>query len=110
MCLLFLTEEQAMEAQGRRQRRSASQWRELVDQWRRSGLCQREFCAQQDVGLSTFVRWKGKLAGGGEVASVAQRDRAELVELEALVGFPARSGMEVELQLGEGLVLRIRRG
>lgn len=37
-------------------------WRERIQVWKQSGLTQKEFCEQHHVGLSTFQRWRRKLA------------------------------------------------
>ncbi len=37
-------------------------WRERIQAWKQSGLIQKEFCEQHQVGLSTFQRWRRILA------------------------------------------------
>lgn len=36
-------------------------WSQHVEGWRSSGLLQRDYCANQGIGLRSFVRWKGIL-------------------------------------------------
>ena len=45
-----------------RTRRSAAQWRKLIVAQRDSGLSQKAFCDRRELALSTFVRWKSRLA------------------------------------------------
>lgn len=44
--------------------RSSAQWVEIFDQQARSGLTARAFCAQEGITLSSFYRWRQKLAPG----------------------------------------------
>lgn len=105
----------------RRVRRSESQWRSLVSAFERSGEARRAFCTRQGLALSTFDWWRKRVGGG---AAVARPDRAALrprsapgfVELtaapvaRAAPRGPNQSGWALELELGNGLVLRLRQG
>ena len=50
-------------ASGRRHRarRTAAQWRKLVERFERPGQARGEFCAAQGLALSTFDMWRRKL-------------------------------------------------
>jgi len=85
-------------------RRSEEEWRELFSRFQRSGQTREQFCAEQDVVLSSFSRWWRKL----EQATGSEEPVAEgglFVELAS----NAESTWDVELQLGSGVVLRLRR-
>jgi len=39
-------------------RRSAEQWRELIEEQERSGLTQAAFCASRSLSITSFQHWK----------------------------------------------------
>ena len=60
-------------ARSGRVRRSESEWRALLEQWRSSGQGLREFCREQQIQISSFQRWRARLAStpvAGEFVSV----------------------------------------
>jgi transposase-like protein len=87
--------------------RSPSQWRELFARFEQSGQTRAQFCADHGLGVSTFDRWRRRLHQDGLVARVTS-DEALFVEVAQ--DAPARSTppWDVELQLGSGVVLRLR--
>lgn len=124
----------------RRQRRSPSEWAALFRQFENSGLTVREFCVQQDLGLSTFNRWRNRLrreldgAPASEAIPFVRLDPLIDADVPVAAGSDAaqaervvssRSGVhaastdsiagqarvwDIELDLGDGLCLRLRRG
>ena len=84
-------------------RRSATQWASLVSEQAESDLNQRRFCERHGLSYATFGHWKRRL---GEKHEDSQRGFIEL----AVDGATDESRWDVELSLGEGVVLRIRRG
>ena len=94
----------------RRVRRSQQQWRELVARFEQSGQERKEFCAEQGLSLGSFTQWQRKLRepvpGGSNAA-----EEAVFIELPgAQAGAAAPPGSwELELQLGAGVVLRLKR-
>jgi hypothetical protein len=88
----------------RRIRRSQGHWRDLLDRFERSGQTQEQFCAEQDLGLSTFGRWRKRLG-----KSPKHTADALFVELAQDAPAPVAQPWDVELQLGTGMVLRLRR-
>jgi len=87
----------------RRSRHSLEQWRELLDRFERSGQTQEQFCAEHHLGLSTFGRWRKRLG-----QSPKHTAGALFVELEQNTPAPSVQPWDVELQLGTGMVLRLR--
>jgi hypothetical protein len=92
-------------------RRSRAQWQSLIARAARSPLSVRAFCAEQGISTASFYLWRTRL--GGEPAqeapaSVRFLDLGELA-VPAGAGSQDAGGWEVELALGEGLVLRLRR-
>jgi len=96
----------------KRQRHSAAQWQALIERQAGSGLSQEAFCKQEKLGQSTFRRWKSRLAG--PVGGAMPQESAPAL-FAALTPAPEReghggAGWEVELDLGGGVCLHIRRG
>ena len=97
-----------------RTRRTAAQWRKLIERFDRSGQTRGNFCAANGLALSTFDLWRRKL---GETQAPADEAHPESLFVEltnatesAGSRTPAGAGAwEVELELGAGVVLRLRR-
>lgn len=91
-----------------RTRRSADQWRKLIAEQADSGLSQEAFCKHKRLALSTFANWKRRL--GTEPAAETERapDSSTWIDLGSLGG--RSSGWDIELDLGDGICLRLRRG
>ena len=91
----------------RRFRRSADEWQALIAEQADSGLSQTVFCQRKGIALSSFSKWKHKLG----VEYTAQADTADQaspwIDLAALPS--AASGWDIELDLGAGICLRLRR-
>ena len=91
-----------------RARRSASEWRSIMARFESSGLTGTQFCRSESLSPSTFWRWRGRLADVGEPVSPSRpAGRAAFVELAD--GPASPSVWEAELELGGGVVLRLRR-
>lgn len=97
-------------------RRSEAQWRALFLAFETSGETRRRFCARHGVALSTFDWWRRRLREpAGSVSVAPLRSAALFVELTAPMApvreLPGRAAAwDVELELGAGVVLRLRRG
>jgi hypothetical protein len=88
-------------------RRSRNHWQQLIDEQARSGLSQRAFCAARALSVKSFQHWKRQLAApvAGPVAALP----AAWLDLGALPERPAAVAWDVELDLGAGVCLRLRR-
>lgn len=98
-----------------------SYWRDLIEQWERSGGTQEAFCAARGVAVSSFRWWKWKL--GAERAGAPQSRRPKrpaapkagpafipVRVVERGDGFePAACGGSFELWLAGGVRLRVPR-
>ena len=96
-----------------RARRTAAQWRKLIERFDRSGQTRGKFCAANGLALSTFDLWRRKLGETQAAAHEAHRESlfVELTNATEPAGSrtPAGAGAwEVELDLGAGVVLRLR--
>ena len=95
-----------MAAVGSGARRSRGEWQSLIARAERSPLSVRAFCAAQGVSTASLYLWRKRLGGDHEQEAPAAARFLDLGELEAHAG---AGGWEVELALGDGLVLRLRR-
>jgi transposase-like protein len=93
----------------RRTRRSREEWRSLVSRFEESGQTREAFCAETGISASTLRRWCSRLQ---EPSRPAVSQAPVFVELPAEEKKAEASDLpwEVELQLGAGFVLRLRRG
>ena len=89
----------------RRVRRSESEWRELFARFEQSGQTGEAFCAEHGIVLSSFLRWRKKLRPSARIAPMAAHEPL-FVELTSK---REAAHWEVELELGGGIVLRLRR-
>ena len=92
---------------GRRVRRSREEWHALLERFERSGQRREEFCREQGLTRSSFDRWRRALGRTGSGRG-AVSDSALFVELMAQESASV-AGWDVELALGDGMVLRLRR-
>ena len=95
-------------------RRSKAEWQRLIDEQAASGLGRKAFCEGAGIALSTFAYWKRKLRDEGALHSEGQVGSQsvtldEWVELTPPATEPA-AGWYIELDLGDGVCLRLRRG
>ena len=91
-------------------RRSEADGRALLARFAESGLTQKAFCEREGVALSTFQFWKNRLGHQPPGASAGTQEptsAASVIELGTLEDRPA--GWEVEIALGDGVSLRLRR-
>ncbi len=90
--------------ESRRPRRSRTYWARMVAEQAGSELSAEAFCAQRKLSLRTFTRWKRKLEGSVPAPTSA------FVELPVITPTPSPSVWEFELELPDGVRLRLRRG
>lgn len=96
---------------GRRRRRNAGQWRELMSRFKASGLEVSTFCRRESVSTASFYRWRSRLGGDHCAVTATEPLPAAFVDLGALncglIG--ASGGIELHLDLGGGLSLHLVR-
>ena len=79
-----------------RVRRGETGWRELVRKWEGIGLSQKVFCEQEGASLTCFKKWQRRLSPRPSVGGFIELKRKS-------------ESWEMELDLGYGVVLRLRR-
>jgi putative transposase len=97
-------------------RRSPNDWRALMRAYARGGWTRKQFCTHHGVALSTFDWWRRRLRqdsptrAASRSSSPAQANAlfVELTHEEKPVATVTPS-WEVELELGRGVFLRLRR-
>jgi len=95
-------------SQTTRTRRTAAQWRTLMDEHAESGMSQEAFCKHKQLALSTFANWKRRLASQPDAQDEGAPPPSTWIDLGSLGA--ERSGWDIELDLGDGICLRLRRG
>ena len=95
-------------------RRSRIEWQELIDKQAASGLTQTAFCERAGIPVATFGYWRRKLRDEVVVRS-DERVSPQGVTLDDWIELsPAAPELpptwHIELDLGNGVCLRLRRG
>ena len=85
-------------------RKSREEWVELMAAYEAGDLSQREFCERHAVAFSTFGYWRKRLRSPALALVPASEPLLELSPF----ALDDRSDWRVELELGAGLVLRLR--
>ena len=105
----------------RRRRLNAGSWREMMRRFDGACVTVSEFCAREGLSQSSFYRWRSRMGppvGAGGLARPAggqtlpvQPSPASFIDLGNLGGAcrDAGSSLELRLELGGGVVLRIVR-
>lgn len=110
-----------MEHQQGRRRLGEAKWRELLSRFDASSDTVEAFCKREGVAKSSFHRWQSLMAAGAPVARAARRTQQPrqvgFVDLGMLSLPSATSGstgsagrLELTLDLGGGVTLRVARG
>ena len=84
-------------------RRDRSAWEQLMAQYEAGDLSQRIFCEQHGLAYSTFGYWRKQL----RQSLHNENQHASLIELPMLSTGESRD-WRVELDLGKGMVLRLK--
>jgi len=85
---------------------SADYWQSHLDNWQQGSLTQRQYCQQNNLGLSTFQKWKKKLYP----SLVSSKQLSEpFIEIPAHSLEPQPvTQWDIELELGNNITLRLR--
>jgi len=90
-------------------RRSATAWQRLVAEQQASGLSQRRFCEQRGLAVASFAMWRRRLRGQVPAVRSLATAAPAFVELALPPQAGAPPSWELELSLGDGVVLRLHR-
>jgi hypothetical protein len=86
------------------------EWLKLIEEFRASGLQQKEFCAKHDLSLSTFQFWLYRKSRRSSDSESKSRPTFLPVEVVASPAPQARAGTLVEVVLRSGAVVRFSTG
>jgi len=89
--------------------RSESEWREIFEAYQESGLSINMFCQERGIPASSYRLWNNKFASIGVVAPLKFIKLKKAAENEVPSLSPLSNSLEIEIDLGSGLSVRIRR-
>jgi hypothetical protein len=94
-------------------RRTAEQWKEILADFKRSGLSQERFCKREGIASATFYEWNRKLNFAPAPATLATRPGGFVEVCLPSQPPPVRQSVteplaEVVVELPYGVVLRFR--
>ena len=97
-------------------KRSVAEWGALVRAYARRTGTAPEFCQEHGVAVSTLDWWRRRLEKAPGPSGVRSKNRpiaaaqpVSFIELPVIAG-AVQARWDIELDLGEGMVLRLRRG
>ena len=90
-----------------RTRHSREQWQHWIDEQQTSGLSVTAFCEQKGISQKRLRHWKRRLRQRTSPIKAESAHRDDWIELP-LASIDPR-GWDIELDLGQGLCLRLRR-
>ncbi|HHC71605.1 MAG TPA: IS66 family insertion sequence hypothetical protein [Thiotrichales bacterium] len=95
-------------------RRTKAEWQRLIDEQAASGLSRKAFCEGSGIALSTFAYWKRKLRTERDGGPTQHPEGATGVSLADWIelsthGPASGGGWQIELDLGNGICLRLSR-
>ncbi len=79
------------------------EWIQLMDAYEAGGLTQRQFCEHHGLAYSTFSYWRKRLSP----AAATDAGIEPLIELP-LLPITRPSAWRLELDLGQGVILRLK--
>ena len=96
---------------GKGSRRSRGQWRSLLAKFDGSGVGVEAFCRREAISTASFYRWRRQLGNEGDrgevVGSASAPAFLDLGTLKSALS--PRPGIDLKLELGDGLVLHLLR-
>ena len=99
-----------MEQQKVRRRRTAHEWEAVFAEQASSGLSLKAYCQRHGITLSAFYNARSRVKSRAKALVSSPDGPAEFIGISIdSVLAPAPPQWDVELALGEGVVLRIRR-
>ena len=100
-----MTEPQTATSNTKRPYRTEEQWRQLIEEHEAGDLSVDKFCTQNNLKRTTFYKWRKRLLQ----ESIPLSTPPAFIELPVAKTTPVQqSTWDIELELGSGVVLRLR--
>jgi transposase-like protein len=96
-----------MARRGERDLKKERFWRQMVRQWRRSGLTIRAFCQEHGLSEASFYAWRQTLAEREQQRHGSADQPPAFVPVQVV---PAPAAASLEVVLGAGRVVRVPPG
>jgi len=91
--------------------RSKAKWQQIINQYDSSSQTQADFCREQDIAPMSFYKWRKRLSKEPQSDHFIDISQS-IVSVKPIDQQPSRmdepSLWQVELELGQGMILRIR--
>ena len=91
-----------------RVQRTRKQWKSLVDEFTSSGLTKTAFCKKHSIATSCLYRWQKVFEGQPALADFIDITQPVSQATPELSANDTSAQWQVELELGAGIVLRLR--
>jgi hypothetical protein len=89
--------------------RSKAQWQSLITEYENSPLSQQAFCNKHQIAVSSFHKWRKRFDPQPSPAAFVEIGQTlATASVSEQTSNNAEKSWEVELELGQGLVLRLR--
>ena len=89
-------------------RRSKTEIRKILGEYRRSGLSQQRFCERRGVALSTLTYWLSRERKSNENRGTTVKPaRAELVPVRIVDGPKLQNSSTIEVESAQGYMVRV---
>lgn len=93
----------------RKPRKTRAEWQKLVNDFATAGQSVTDFCKSRQVSYPSFSKWRATLQAGAEKVPVPSLDFLELSAPRPTTNVSLPDHYEIELVLGDQIILRIRR-
>jgi transposase-like protein len=91
--------------------RSKATWQHIINQYNSSSLTQADFCREHDIAPMSFYKWRQRLSKENQndhFIDISQSMVSVKPIEQKASGTTEPSPWQVELELGQGMTLRIR--
>ena len=91
--------------------RTREQWRTLIEKYRVTDLTHQAFCQQHQVTPSSLYKWRKIFSESSDLSPFVDiTQKLASTEVDSVAANHATNEWQIELSLGQGMVLRINAG
>jgi len=100
-------------------RRNAQQWQAIIQKFQRGSLSVSDFCLQESIGKVSFHKWHNRFKqtkqrapkkSTADFMEITPSKLADVAHQEDNTSNTPHAAWDIELDLGDGIVCRFRRG